>query len=172
MFKKTRKIPMEKTAVDLEIQKQLAEYNVKNSDEIDAMILWHLHEEFGFGKKRMKHFYNSFIDEMHKLMERYSLNDPELVWFCTRKLSEYGIDISEWKKEKMEALKMENSKDPRKNHEGYYDPTAFAAMKNLGEEERRFNKLLHTIFYLCDVAGFDIQNRIVLVDRKTGRVWK
>lgn len=62
--------------------------------------------------------------------------------------------------------------DLRKNAEGYLDPTAYRAIKNIEEEDERFHKLLHTIFYLCEVAGFDIEGRIVLVDKKTGRIWR
>lgn len=39
----------EKKAMDLEIQRQLAEYDRKHLIEIDAMILWVLHERFGCG---------------------------------------------------------------------------------------------------------------------------
>lgn len=60
----------------------------------------------------------------------------------------------------------------RRNAEGYFDPTAYEAMKNMEKEDERFHKLLHTIFYLCELAGFDIEGRIVLVDKKTGRVWR
>lgn len=60
----------------------------------------------------------------------------------------------------------------RRNAEGYFNPTAYEAMKNMEKEDERFHKLLHTIFYLCELAGFDIEGRIVLVDKKTGRVWR
>lgn len=39
----------EKKAMDLEIQRELAEYDRKHIAEIDATILWVLHEQFGFG---------------------------------------------------------------------------------------------------------------------------
>lgn len=52
------------------------------------------------------------------------------------------------------------------------DPTGFEAMKNITEESKRFYKLLYTIYYLCELAGFDIGERIILVDMKTGKVWK
>ena len=58
-----------------------------------------------------------------------------------------------------------------KNGEGYPDPTAAHALHNI-EREERFNKLLHTIFCLCELADFEVANRIVLVDKKTGKVWK
>lgn len=37
----------EKKAMDLEIQRELAEYDRKHIAEIDATILWVLHEQFG-----------------------------------------------------------------------------------------------------------------------------
>lgn len=39
----------EKKAMDLEIQRELAEYDRKHIAEIDATILWVLHEQFGSG---------------------------------------------------------------------------------------------------------------------------
>lgn len=62
--------------------------------------------------------------------------------------------------------------NPRKNLEGYSDPTVFEAFRNIDKEEERFHKLLHTIFYLCELAGFEIEGRIVLVDKKSGRIWR
>lgn len=65
--------------------------------------------------------------------------------------------------------------DIRFNDEGYYDPTAFEVMKSIDEYEnecRRFYKLLKSIFRLCSIAGFEIEGRIVLIDKKTGRIWR
>lgn len=67
--------------------------------------------------------------------------------------------------------KLGNQYDDRYNSHGYRDPTAYAAIKAITAEEQRFKKLLQTIFSLCEIAGFEIQGRITLVDRKTGRVW-
>lgn len=62
--------------------------------------------------------------------------------------------------------------DLRKNDEGYFDPTAYEAIKNIEGGDERFHKLLHTIFYLCDLAGFSIEGRIVLIDNRSGRIWR
>lgn len=62
--------------------------------------------------------------------------------------------------------------DLRKNAEGYLDLTAYEAMKHMEKEDERFHKLLHTIFYLCELAGFEIEGRIVLVDKKSRRIWR
>lgn len=65
-----------------------------------------------------------------------------------------------------------NDRDLRKNAEGYPDPTAYEAIKNIEKEEARFHKLLHTIFNICELSDFRIEGRIVLVDKKTGRIWR
>lgn len=60
----------------------------------------------------------------------------------------------------------------RRNAEGYSDPTAYLALKHIEEEEKRFHKLLHAIFDICELADFEIEGRIVLVDKRTGKVWR
>ena len=61
--------------------------------------------------------------------------------------------------------------DLRKNGSGYADPTAYKAIKGL-ESEKRVKKLLATIFFICDLAGYSVEERIVLKDKKTGKVWR
>lgn len=48
--------------------------------------------------------------------------------------------------------------DMRKNSEGYSDP--------------RFHKLLDAIFTICELSGFHIEERIIVKDKKTGRIWR
>ena len=70
---------------------------------------------------------------------------------------------------------MGNSKDPRRNASGCMDLTAYHAIRNVDREaddEIRFKKLLNTIFYLCDLAGFHIENRLEIKDKKTGKIWR
>lgn len=57
---------------------------------------------------------------------------------------------------------MANTTNPRRNAEGYSDPTAYEALKNIErEEDERFHRLLHTLFYLCELADFEIEGRII-----------
>jgi hypothetical protein len=70
---------------------------------------------------------------------------------------------------------MDPKRDPRRNASGYMDPTAYEAIRNVDREaeaEERFKKLLNTIFYICELAGFRIEGRIVLQDKKTGKIWR
>lgn len=68
--------------------------------------------------------------------------------------------------------------DLRKNAEGYSDPTAYIAIKNTemslinSDETERFHKLLDAIFNICELSDFHIEGRIVIKDKKTGRIWR
>lgn len=90
----------QRRAMDEEIKRQLAEYDKANTLEIDSMVLWVLYSEFGFGKKRLRKFFDKFSEELDALVKRYEMNDTDTSWLCTRKLKdEAGIDISEWSME-------------------------------------------------------------------------
>ena len=62
--------------------------------------------------------------------------------------------------------------DLLKNGSGYKDPTAYKAIKEVDHESARFYKLLETIFSICELAGFHVEGRIVLKDKKTGKIWR
>lgn len=59
-----------------------------------------------------------------------------------------------------------------RNGSGYVDHTAYDAIMTLEEEEAAKKRLIKTIKYICDLAGFDINSRIILENRRSGRVWK
>ena len=63
-----------------------------------------------------------------------------------------------------------------KNGSGYYDPTAAAVLgkenKEINRERDKLTKVMTTIRTICDLAGFKIEGRITLVDKKTGKVWR
>lgn len=86
----------EKKAMEMEIRKQIAEYDSKNTREIDAMILWVLHERFGFGPKRLRDFYENFNLELFKLIDRYEMESCDDLWLFEKKLEEIGVDLNEF----------------------------------------------------------------------------
>jgi hypothetical protein len=59
-----------------------------------------------------------------------------------------------------------------KNGSGYPDYTAYRAIKKAEFEYDRFRKVLGCIFRICELAGFSVEERIVLKDIHTGKVWK
>lgn len=72
--------------------------------------------------------------------------------------------------EEGEITKMIN--DVRKNKSGYADPTAYEAITKVDKDMEKLNKVIHTIRTICDLAGFQIEERIVLKDKKTGKIWR
>lgn len=97
----------EKKAMDMEIKRQLAEFDKKNMLEVDAMVLWVLMEEFGFGEKRLRKFHSTFSKQIHSLVKRYQMDENDDVWLCTEMLKRRGIDINQWNNE-LEFTNKEN----------------------------------------------------------------
>ena len=91
----------QRKAMDAEIKRQMAEIDEKNTLEIDAMVLWVLYSQFGFGKKKLRKFFDIFNKELDDLSERFVMDKKDdTIWLCIRRLKdEAGIDISEWSKE-------------------------------------------------------------------------
>lgn len=90
--------PEERKAMKAEINRQITESNRQYKNDFDAMILWTLHEQCGFGKKRLREIYDAFAREYDKLVEHYEAPE-EGAWLASYELREIGIDISEWNKE-------------------------------------------------------------------------
>ena len=63
-------------------------------------------------------------------------------------------------------------KDLLKNGSGYSDPTAYHAIRNMDNERARFEKFLGVLFSICELSGYHIEERIVVKDLKTGRIWR
>lgn len=73
----------EQKAMNMEIQRQLVEYDRKNELELDAIILWELHTQLGLGPKRLKKFFDGFSDALNALVNRYEMDISDDVWLCT-----------------------------------------------------------------------------------------
>lgn len=66
----------------------------------------------------------------------------------------------------------DKDRDLKLNASGCPDPTAYEAIKNLDADAERVSKVIGCIRRICDIAGFSIQGRIVLVDYENGKVWR
>ena len=69
---------------------------------------------------------------------------------------------------------------PWLNCSGYYDPTAYEAMKNIQHEEKIQNqpideaahKVVTTIKNILDLAGFELTERIQIKHKDSGKIYK
>ena len=82
----------EQDALEKEIKSQLADARERDADEFDAAVLWAMHLCFGFGKIKLRRFYDFF-------KRLYSDNR----WKCGRSeidlLKKIGVDIEVWNRE-------------------------------------------------------------------------
>lgn len=87
----------QKKALYDEVNRQTAK-NVKSlSQNLQAMVLWCLHEHLGFGKKRLLRFQKAFLPMIEELQEYYLAESAEDTEFALkyRLKHECGIDVEE-----------------------------------------------------------------------------
>lgn len=86
----------ERDAMNREINKQVAKSIDDLKVSLIAMMLWQLHTQLGFGKKRLMRFYNSFKPEIENLQKYYDFyTGEETDWLYRKELQEIGIDVEE-----------------------------------------------------------------------------
>ena len=89
----------QRKAMNGEINRQIAENDAQYAADIDALILYVLHARYGWGKKRLKMFWNAFNEEHRKLREHYQMDAPgDNEWLAHQMLKEIGVDIHQWYK--------------------------------------------------------------------------
>lgn len=62
--------------------------------------------------------------------------------------------------------------DLKVNGSGCPDPTAEAAIRHYDAEKKRLDDLIQHIHYVARLAGFTVEGRIVLKDKRSGKVWR
>lgn len=69
----------------------------KVTRNVEAIILWQLHEQYGFGKKRLSQFLAETAPMINGMLDEYNWNaDEDAIWLCEHRLKkELGIDLAE-----------------------------------------------------------------------------
>lgn len=93
----------QKQAMEDAINKQIAEADAKYCNEVDAVVLWTLHRELGFGPTRLRRFWEALYQNHNEMVKRYEMSG-EYPWICTYKLKEIGVDVEAWNKELSNTL--------------------------------------------------------------------
>ena len=57
------------------------------------------------------------------------------------------------------------------NTEGYADPTAYQALKNM-DDEKRVKELIFILKWIVNKGGFELVERIQLRDKKNSKIYK
>lgn len=80
----------QRKAMHEEIQKQIDAARMRDADEFDAAVLWAIHLCFGFGKKRLRRFYD-FFRTLYLTSGKWKFGRDEIDL-----LKGIGVDIREW----------------------------------------------------------------------------
>ncbi|HBH1807400.1 TPA: hypothetical protein KRM61_001028 [Clostridioides difficile] len=62
--------------------------------------------------------------------------------------------------------------DLKHNKSGYMDSTAYKAIKNINDEEKKVNKTIKLMKDIAKISGFEVMNRIELKNEKTGSEYR
>lgn len=63
--------------------------------------------------------------------------------------------------------------DIKKNGSKIYDPTAWKAIQKVEQEaQEKYDRTMEKIEEICEKAGYEIIDQIVLREKKSGRVWR
>lgn len=89
----------ERKAMNLEINRQIAESERQHALDLDILVLYFLRAHLGFGKKRLYRAYKAFDAEHEKLIAHYEMPDAN-VWLADRELKKIGVDVAAWNAEK------------------------------------------------------------------------
>lgn len=85
----------EKRALQAEVSRQARQISDRFALELDATILWALHDEFGFGAERLRRFYDCVYNNREALLRRYDMHD-DAEFILLHKLREIGVDVQKW----------------------------------------------------------------------------
>lgn len=91
----------EKKVLDEKVNQQIIETHQKFTDDFDYMILWILHNYFGFGLKRLRKAYDLFVKIHEALIKHYESADAG-VFIARKEMNAIGCNIEQWNQERSE----------------------------------------------------------------------
>lgn len=89
----------QKKAMNKEINRQILENDMKFSKDYDAAVLWTLRVCYGFGKKRIRRFWDCFLAEHQRLRDCYEQNPTSKEADYKELLKKIGVDVDAWYEE-------------------------------------------------------------------------
>lgn len=93
----------EQKVIDDKIKENVTVAAEKLGNLMDATALYALHKTFGFGKKRLRRFFDAFDEERRKIEEYYEM-DGEADYLCKNQLKKIGVDVEAWNNEKRKRI--------------------------------------------------------------------
>lgn len=96
--------PAMQRAVRDEARREILRQRELFDADFDAMALMVLHRRFGFGPKRLRRFYDEFIEYYEEMRAFYNgedadgkiINDDTAIFKCRAELLKIGVDVLQW----------------------------------------------------------------------------
>ena len=90
----------ERKAMNIEINKQIVKRDAEYQADLDALVLYVLASKYGWRKKRLRQFWDNFVNEHKALREHYCMeNSGDSEWLAHHELKKIGVDVHQWYKE-------------------------------------------------------------------------
>ena len=85
----------DRKAINEEIRRQCIEQTAQYEAELDVVVLYALHNVFGFGKERLERFYREMFKLREEMKQRYGTSDDDTMgdFAMYVKLKEIGVDV-------------------------------------------------------------------------------
>lgn len=85
----------DRKALHEEIRRQCIEQTAQYEAELDVVVLYALHNIFGFGKERLERFYREMFKLRNEMKERYGTSEDDTMgdFAMYIKLKEIGVDV-------------------------------------------------------------------------------
>ena len=88
--------PNDKARMRLMTKTIMDEYFEKHCTEIDTLFFFVLSYKFGFGKKRLRKFFDTYLNEIREMQDTYK---ECYIDKCNEYLLKKGVNIGEWERE-------------------------------------------------------------------------
>jgi len=95
-------------ALNAEVNRQLINHAEKHGCNNDAQVLLTLHLHYGFGKKRLRQFWEHYLETEKELMDYYrqtpitAEGEREKEFYAVYELRKIGVDVEHWRAVKNE----------------------------------------------------------------------
>lgn len=91
--------PKERKVMNEKVNQLLIQRHQEFADDVDYMILYILHQHFGFGIQRLRRFYEAFIVDNEALIKHYEMSDGG-VYIARKEMNAIGVDFDKWNNER------------------------------------------------------------------------
>ena len=93
--------PKEQKVMQEKINEQIIATHQQFTDDFDYMVLWVLHNHFGFEPAQLRKVYDLFVGENEKLIKHYEMPDAG-VYIARKEMNDIGCNVEQWSRERSE----------------------------------------------------------------------